>query len=66
MRAETEWVEIVESGAAVLCDADKNRILDAFAFFYEADTIPFTSFYGDGHAAERILNFILNNAPVKG
>jgi len=33
MRSETEWVEIVEAGAALVCDADVNKIINAFEFY---------------------------------
>jgi UDP-GlcNAc3NAcA epimerase len=59
LRPETEWVEIVESGAALLCDADRKRILDAYDHFEQSFTSEFVSIYGDGNAAERILEILI-------
>ncbi len=56
LRAETEWVEIVESGAALLCDADPKRIQGAYLQLLEADRIEFPMLYGDGTAAEQVLD----------
>ena len=33
MRSETEWVEIVEAGAAIVCDADEEKIINAFEYY---------------------------------
>ncbi|HTA62799.1 MAG TPA: UDP-N-acetylglucosamine 2-epimerase (non-hydrolyzing) [Bacteroidia bacterium] len=53
LRPETEWVELLESGAAVLADADKNKILAAYNNF--ASHKPgYPKLFGDGHAAEFI------------
>ncbi len=60
LRAETEWVEIVAHGAAVLCDADPDRILGAYSYFESDPQLSFDPIYGDGRAAERILT-ILND-----
>lgn len=58
LRAQTEWVEIVEQGLAILCDADPAQIIDAYTYF---DTRPAGSvvpIYGDGNAAHQLLNVI--------
>jgi len=62
LRAETEWVEIVESGAAVLCDADQTRILEAYRYFMGNPQSSYQTIYGDGNAAEKILNLLLAGA----
>ncbi len=59
LRAQTEWVEIVESGAAVLCDADETRILEAYRYFMGNPESRYQTIYGDGNAAEKILNLLL-------
>lgn len=57
LRDETEWVETVESGWNVLAGADYGRIIEAVdAFKIPMDYPPL---YGDGHAAEKIINIIL-------
>ncbi len=60
LRAETEWTEIVESGAASLCDADPQRILSAYAHFEQAPPINFLPVYGEGKTALTIVEVLLN------
>lgn len=57
LRPETEWVEIVDAGAAELADADSMKIAAATARLWNCTPQPPTQF-GDGHAAERILKQI--------
>ncbi|WP_373514888.1 UDP-N-acetylglucosamine 2-epimerase [Persicitalea sp.] len=61
MRPETEWIEIVESGAARLTDADTNLILEAYRYFEGKAEFDFRAMYGDGRAAEKILKILLEN-----
>ena len=58
LRPETEWVEIVEQGAAMLCDADKERIVEAYGVMKER-RLDFPPLFGDGHTAEFILRRML-------
>ena len=59
LRPETEWVEIVDDGAAILADADPKRILDAASQLW--NLVPNKPVqFGDGHAAETIVKHILN------
>lgn len=51
LRPETEWVELVQCGAAILADADDNRIRNAAQKLMSAQP-EFPSLFGDGHAAE--------------
>ncbi|MCC6938760.1 MAG: UDP-N-acetylglucosamine 2-epimerase (non-hydrolyzing) [Flavobacteriales bacterium] len=55
LRAETEWVELVQRGQAVLADADPKRIHEAVAGFMKHGKPTCEDLYGDGHAAERII-----------
>lgn len=59
MRQETEWTEIVDCGAALLADADADAIVSAADRLWNADVASPTQF-GDGHAAEYILDAIIN------
>ncbi|WP_026633044.1 non-hydrolyzing UDP-N-acetylglucosamine 2-epimerase [Dyadobacter alkalitolerans] len=59
LRSETEWVEIVESGAAMLCGADQAELMSAYAHFEKQPQVAYPKIYGDGHAAEKILGFLL-------
>jgi len=62
LRPETEWIEIIESGAALLCDADTDLIRNGFDHFYRhKPEIKFLPLYGEGDAAHKILELILSN-----
>lgn len=54
LRPETEWVELVECGAAIVADADEQRIKQAFDKLAKGGKINFPKLYGDGNAAEFI------------
>lgn len=58
LRPETEWVEIVEAGAGILADADYDRILAAYRQLAN-HPVHFPPLFGDAHAAEHILNQIV-------
>ncbi len=61
LRPETEWVEIVETGNAVLADADETRILEAWRHFVAHPPTAFPKIFGDGHAAEFMLEKIISS-----
>jgi UDP-GlcNAc3NAcA epimerase len=61
LRPETEWVELVECGTAIVADADENRIKSAFTKLYSSTGLTFPKLYGDGHAAEFICGEILSH-----
>ena len=61
LRPETEWVEIVATGAATLVDADKTRILEASHRYLQQPPVDFPEIFGDGHAAEFMLEKIIEN-----
>lgn len=59
LRPETEWVEIVLHGAGLIADADVERIVSCYCQL--AGTTPsFPPLFGDGHAAEIILDRIVD------
>jgi UDP-GlcNAc3NAcA epimerase len=60
LRAETEWVELVECGSARIADADEKKILEAFAYFKEKKQLDFPDLFGDGKAAEFICSELLS------
>ena len=60
LRPETEWVEIVNTGNAILADADESRIWQAWQQFKGNTTATFPEVFGDGHAAEFILEKIIS------
>ena len=60
LRPETEWVEIVETGNAILANADEMRIMQAWQHFKDNPPTVFPSVFGDGHAAEFMLDKIIS------
>jgi len=59
MRTETEWIETVEAGWNVVAGADHKKIVDAAISFKPSVQRP--ELYGDGRAAERIVEILVNN-----
>ncbi len=60
LRKETEWVELVENGTAILADADRDAIIEAFKTLSEKRrTLAYPSFYGKGDAASGIMKEIV-------
>jgi len=66
LRPQTEWVELVETGTAVLADADPTRILAAHHSFRNKSDLKFPHIFGDGKAASFILAEIIKNLQPKG
>ena len=65
LRPETEWVEIVQTGNAILADADECRIMQAWQHFQSNPPTTFPEIFGDGHAAEFMLKMMLENFSAK-
>ncbi|MBC7696335.1 MAG: UDP-N-acetylglucosamine 2-epimerase (non-hydrolyzing) [Burkholderiales bacterium] len=61
LRPETEWVELVECGAAIITDANEQKIIDAFSALTSKSGMKFPKLYGDGKAAEFICGEIIEN-----
>ena len=59
LRAQTEWIELVECGAAKLADAKVDQIIEAFSYFMNQNNLSFPPFFGDGKAAEFICSEML-------
>jgi UDP-GlcNAc3NAcA epimerase len=65
LRAETEWVEIVENGAGICTDAGIENVVKAYRYF--SSFIPvFPPVFGDGKAAEFICRQILQTEGGRG
>jgi UDP-N-acetylglucosamine 2-epimerase (non-hydrolysing) len=62
VRPETEWVETVDLGWNVLVGADLSSLRDAVQRPRPADTD--SAPYGDGHAAERVVEVLSERAGV--
>ncbi len=59
LREQTEWIEIVENGNALLTGASEDKILDAYLQLTTHTDHSFPEFYGDGRAAEFICQKII-------
>ena len=59
LRSETEWVELVNCGSAVIVDADEAKISEAYNYLSEAKNLKFPDLFGNGNAAEFICGEIL-------
>lgn len=61
LRPETEWIELVKIGAAIIADASEQDIFNAYQEFSKKSSIVYEPLYGDGKAAEFICGEILKN-----
>jgi UDP-GlcNAc3NAcA epimerase len=61
LRSETEWVEIVEEGAARVVDANKQAIIDAADYFIGNENINYPNVFGDGKSSEFICKMMVDN-----
>ena len=61
IRSETEWKEIVECGAAVIADANEDRIIDAYYQFNKKENQEYPEYFGDGKAAVFICKELISN-----
>jgi UDP-GlcNAc3NAcA epimerase len=61
LRPQTEWVEIVENGNAILTGADGEKIQQAFHVLSQKTDYSYPAFFGDGKAAEEICSLILQS-----
>ena len=60
LRGETEWVEIVKNGAAILCDADSDKIWSAYVALRSGFRVSFDPVYGEGDASSKMIKVLLN------
>ena len=61
LRKETEWVEILETGMAILASTDYKCIIDSYHGFMKIDKLVFPKLFGDGLASEFICSILLKN-----
>ena len=59
LRPQTEWVELVESGSAIIADADEQNIINAYNSLLTKKDIMFPNTFGDGKASEFICSEII-------
>jgi UDP-GlcNAc3NAcA epimerase len=60
LRSETEWIELVQNGNAILADTDKQQIKDAYETLMNKKDYQYPPIFGDGKAAEFICSEIYN------
>lgn len=61
LRKETEWIELVECGAAIIADADEQRIISAYKELSAKKNLSFSTIFGDGKASEFICKTIIKH-----
>lgn len=61
LRDQTEWIELVNSGANILSEISFEEILSNFNLMKNQDIDFSKELYGDGLAAKEIVDFIKNN-----
>ncbi|MCK5028275.1 MAG: UDP-N-acetylglucosamine 2-epimerase (non-hydrolyzing) [Bacteroidales bacterium] len=59
LRTETEWVEIMETGKAVLTASSYEKIITSFNSLYKQKETEFPKIFGDGNTAELICKELL-------
>ncbi len=61
LREQTEWIEIVENGNALLAGAYQNEIIQSADILLKKNDYSYPPFYGDGKAAEFIVSKIISD-----
>ncbi len=61
LRPETEWIELVECGTAIIADADKEKIISAYNTLTSKNNLEYPKLYGNGKAAEFICDEMCKN-----
>ena len=62
LRNETEWVETVENGVNFLSGADTDKTVAAYERALTVDVQLKDGLYGDGHAAEKIVDALISKS----
>ena len=63
LRNESEWKELIDLGTATIVDADPEKINEAFLRYYKRPPENFPPIFGEGNAAEFILNELVKFLP---
>jgi UDP-GlcNAc3NAcA epimerase len=62
LRTETEWVEILETGKAIITSAIGEKIIEAFNELINLEEIEFPKIFGKGNTAELICEELLRSS----
>ena len=62
LRPETEWVEILETGKAILTASSFEKITNAFKDLINTSNTVFPKIFGNGNTAELICEELINNS----
>ncbi len=60
LRNQTEWVELVNNGNSVLCEAKSSLMLEKASSILTSNSRSYPQYYGDGEAASFICRTIIN------
>ena len=61
LREQTEWVEIVENGNALLVGSSEEKLIEAYHQLTTKKDFTYPPFFGDGHASEEICRLMLEH-----
>jgi UDP-GlcNAc3NAcA epimerase len=61
LREQTEWVEIVENGNALLVGSDEKKLIEAYHQLTTKKDYTYPPFFGDGHASEEICRLMIEH-----
>jgi UDP-GlcNAc3NAcA epimerase len=61
LREQTEWVEIVENGNALLVGSSEEKLIKAYHQLTTKKDYTYPPFFGDGHASEEICRLMLEH-----
>jgi UDP-GlcNAc3NAcA epimerase len=61
LREQTEWVEIVENGNALLVGSSEAKLIEAYHQLTNKNDFTYPPFFGDGHASEEICRLMIEH-----
>jgi UDP-GlcNAc3NAcA epimerase len=61
LREQTEWVEIVENGNALLVGSSEEKLIEAYQKLTIKKDFTYPPFFGDGHASEEICRLMIEH-----
>ncbi|MFM7595471.1 MAG: non-hydrolyzing UDP-N-acetylglucosamine 2-epimerase [Flavobacteriales bacterium] len=59
LREQTEWVEIVANGNAMLVGSNEEKLVEAYHQLTRKNDYTYPPFFGDGHASEEICRLMI-------